>query len=249
MTSSICLGFTSHGSQANFSSFSYLSVELPVQPLRIQFEEHEPSAAVQNIRLKASVDDEESTFEYVKAVLQASGMKWDEYYMRSHSSEQLLDPSIFFEVEFLSSQLCCDKKLLFDSANEALVEIYGRYFGCFPGLSFVKSTIRPVPDMKNGIYEVWEGVSWNLHPLPMPHTLDQLVKKDMAKTGTWMDLRYDIETIHVEIGEAIFEDLMEEAIFGDLMEENVFICVNENSECGNHLIPAESKGNVISVDS
>jgi hypothetical protein len=52
----------------------------------------------------------------------------------------------------------------------------------------------------------------------MPHTLDQLVKKDMAKTGTWMDLRCDIETILVEIGEAIFEDLMEEAIFGDLME-------------------------------
>jgi hypothetical protein len=40
----------------------------------------------------------------------------------------------------------------------------------------------------------------------------------MAKTGTWMDLRCDIETILVEIGEAIFEDLMEEAIFGDLME-------------------------------
>ncbi|KAB5527099.1 hypothetical protein DKX38_020946 [Salix brachista] len=224
-------------------------VELPVQPLRIQFEEHEPSAADQNIRLKGSVDDEESAFEYVKAVLQASAMKWDEFYMRSHSSEQLLDPSIFFEVEFFSSQLCCDKKLLFDSANEALVEVYGRYFGCFPGLPFVKSTIRPVPDMKNGIYEVWEGVSWNLQPLPMPHTLDQLVKKDMAKTGTWMDLRYDIETILVEIGEAIFEDLMEEAVFGDLMEEKLFICVNENSECGNHLIPAELKENVISVDS
>jgi len=189
-----------------------------VQPLRIQFEEHEPSAADRNIPLKASVDDKESVFEYVKAVLQASGMKWDEFYMRSHSSEQLLDPSIFFEVEFFSSQLCCDKKLLFDSANEALVEVYERYFGCFPGLSFVKSTIRPAPDMKNGIYEVWEGVSWHLLPLPLPHTLDQLVKKDMAKTGTWMDLRCDIETILVEIGEAIFEDLMEEAIFGDLME-------------------------------
>ncbi|KAJ6872835.1 hypothetical protein NC651_031841 [Populus alba x Populus x berolinensis] len=193
-------------------------VELPVQPLRIQFEEHEPSAADRNIPLKASVDDKESVFEYVKAVLQASGMKWDEFYMRSHSSDQLLDPSIFLEVEFFSNQLCCDKKLLFDSANEALVEVYERYFGCFPGLSFVKSTIRPVPDMKNGIYEVWEGVSWHLLPLPMPRTLDQLVKKDMAKTGTWMDLRSDIETILFDIGEAIFEDLMEEAIFGDLME-------------------------------
>ncbi|CAK7348883.1 unnamed protein product [Dovyalis caffra] len=224
-------------------------VELPVQPLRIQFEEYESSAADQNIPLKASIDDKESVFEYVKAVLQASGMKWDEFYMRSHSSEQLLDPSIFFEIEFFSNQLCCDKKLLFDSINEVLLEVYGRYFGCFPGLSCVKSTIRPVPDMKNGIYEVWEVVSWHLLPLPMPRTLDQLVKKDMAKTGTWMDLRYDVETILVEIGEAIFEDLMEEAIFGDLMEVNLFICVNESSEGGNRSIPSELKENESNPDS
>jgi hypothetical protein len=38
--------------------------------------------------------------------------------------------------------------------------------------------------------------------------------------------------------------LMEEAIFGDLMEWNLSIRVNENSECGNHLIPAELKESV-----
>lgn len=213
-------------------------VERPVQPLRIRFDEHESSAA-NRIPLKASIDDKESVFEYVKAVLQASGMKWDEFYMKSHSSEQLLDQSIFFELEFFSNQLCCDKKLLFDSINEVLMEVYGRYFGHFSGLSFVQSNIRAVPDMKNGIYEVWEGVSWHLLPLPMPHTLDQLVKKDMAKTGTWMDLRYDFETILVEIGEDIFEDLMEEIVFGDLMEEKLFIHVNESLEGGNQLISIE----------
>uniref|UniRef100_A0A6M2ES09 DUF4378 domain-containing protein n=1 Tax=Populus davidiana TaxID=266767 RepID=A0A6M2ES09_9ROSI len=230
------------------ASSRFEPVELPVQPFRIQFEEHESSAA-DRIPLKASIDDKESVFEYVKAVVQASGMKWDEFYMRSHSSEQLLDHSIFFEVEFFSNQLCCDKKLLFDSINEVLMEVYGRYFGCFSGLSFVQSNIRPVPDVKNGICEVWEGVSWHLLPLPMPRTLDQLVKKDMAKTGTWMNLRYDIETILVEIGEDIFEDLMEEIVFGDLMEENLFIHVNKSLGGGNQSISVESKETESSMSS
>jgi hypothetical protein len=103
--------------------------------------------------------------------------------------------------------------------------------------------------MKNSIYEVWEGVSWHLLPLPMPHTLDQLVKKDMAKTGTWMNLQYDIETILVEIGEDIFEDLMEEIVFGDLMEENLFIHANESLEGGNQLISAELKETESSMSS
>ncbi|KAJ6955371.1 hypothetical protein NC652_006718 [Populus alba x Populus x berolinensis] len=230
------------------ASSRFEPVELPVQPLRIQFEEHESSSA-DRIPLKASIDDKESVFEYVKAVVQASGMKWDEFYMRSHSSEQLLDQSIFFEVEFFSNQLCCDKKLLFDSINEVLMEVYGRYFGCFSGLSFVQSNIRPVPDVKSGICEVWEGVSWHLLPLPMPHTLDQLVKKDMAKTGTWMNLPYDIETILVEIGEDIFEDLMEEIVFGDLMEENLFIHVNKSLGGGNQSISVESKETESSMSS
>ncbi|KAF2315303.1 hypothetical protein GH714_038768 [Hevea brasiliensis] len=206
--------------------------ELRIQPQRIHFEEHVPSAADIGTHLKAYIADKESIFEYVKAVLQASGENWDEFYIMSNSCDPLLDPSIFDEVWSFPNQLSYDRKLIFDCINEVLMEVYGRYFGCPLGLSFAKPTIRPAPDMENAIREVWEGVYWYLLPLPLPRTLEQIVKKDMAKTGTWMDLRYDSETIIIEIGEAIFKDLV---------EETTLSCVNECSESGNPSIAAESK--------
>ncbi|GKU88111.1 hypothetical protein SLEP1_g2412 [Rubroshorea leprosula] len=48
--------------------------------------------------------------------------------------------------------------------------------------------------------------------MPLPQTLDQIVRKDMAKTGTWLDLQVNTESIAVEMGEAILEDLSEDII-------------------------------------
>lgn len=66
--------------------------------------------------------------------------------------------------------------------------------------------------MKNAIVEVSEGVNWHLIQPPLPRTLDQIVRKDLARTGTWLDVRLDIETIGFDMGEAILEDLMEDTI-------------------------------------
>ncbi|KAJ4728275.1 Phosphatidylinositol N-acetyglucosaminlytransferase subunit P-like protein [Melia azedarach] len=192
-----------------------------VQPLQIQFEEHASSAAVQNIQMKSSVEDKESMFEYVKAVLQVSDLNWDELCVKSLSTDQLLDPSLFDEVEFSPDKLCYEQKLLFDLINEVLLEICGHYFGCLPWVSFVKSHIRPVPNKENALSDVWEGVLWHLIPLPLPHTLEQTVRKDMAKSGTWMDLRFDADNVGIEMGDAILEELMEDTILS---------CVNENPE-------------------
>uniref|UniRef100_A0A2C9VRR4 DUF4378 domain-containing protein n=1 Tax=Manihot esculenta TaxID=3983 RepID=A0A2C9VRR4_MANES len=182
---------------------------LPIQPQRSQFEEHAPSSVDIGTHFKAHIAYKESIFEYVKAVVQASGENWDESYIMSNPSDPLFDPSIFDEVEFFPNQFCYDKKLLFDCVDEVLMEVYGKNFGCSLGLSFAKPTVRPAPDMKNTIHEIWEGVYRYLLPLPLPCTIELIVEKDMAKTGTWMDLRYDSETIIIEIGEAIFKDLME----------------------------------------
>ncbi|KAJ8900644.1 hypothetical protein K2173_025421 [Erythroxylum novogranatense] len=204
--------------------------ELRLQPQRIQFGDDEPLATDQAISLKTCVEDKESIFEYVTEVLEVSGINGDEFYIRSCISDQLLDPSIFSEVQYFPNQLCCDKKLLFDCINEVLVEVYGYYLGCFPGLLLVKRTIRPFPDMKNAIREIWEGVYWHLLPFPPPHTLDQIVSKDLAKTGTWMDLQFDTETIVVDIVEAIFEDLTEEILCS---------CEDQSWESVDAITPAE----------
>lgn len=222
------------------ASTRFLGGDIPVHPHRIQFEEHASSAVVQSIQMKSSMEDKESIFEYVKAVVQASDLNWDEICMKSLSTDQLLDPSLFEEIEFLPTQLCYEQKLLFDLVNEVLMEICGHYFGCSPWVSFVKPYIRPVPDKKNSLREVWEGVQWHLIPLPLPHTLDQTVRKDMAKSGTWMDIRFDTDCTCIEMGDAILEELMEDIILS---------CVNESPERGCPTLLAELKESESSTNS
>lgn len=167
------------------------------------------------------MEDKEFIFEYVKAVLQASGLNWDECCVRCLTSDQLLDASLCDEVDFFSNQPCYDRKLLFDCINEVLLEVCQHHFGCCPWVSFIKSSIRPVPNMKYATQEVWGGVNWHLLPLPLPHTLDQIVRKDMGRMGAWMDLCFDADAIGVEMGEAILEDLMEDLVWS---------CVNRSTE-------------------
>ncbi|XP_050236373.1 uncharacterized protein LOC126686378 [Mercurialis annua] len=206
--------------------------EVPLQPIRIQFEEIGSLSEDFGTHLKAFIQDKESVLEYIKEVLETSEVDWDEFYTMSNSSDPILDPSVCDEVRFFPNQLCYDKKLLFDCINEVLMEVYGRYFGCPLGLSFGKPIVRRGPDVKNAIHEVWEGVYWYLLPLPLPRTLEQIVKKDMAKTGSWMDLRWDSESMVIEIGESIFEELIEETMSN---------CVNESLKGGNDLTLVELK--------
>ncbi|KAL0002474.1 hypothetical protein SO802_016255 [Lithocarpus litseifolius] len=205
-------------------------VRLPVQPIQIQFEEHDSSAANQFNGGKTCLDENEVMFEYVKAVLQASGLNWDEFCVKYHTSDQLLDPSLFHEGEFFPNQLCYDQKLLFDCIDEVLQEVCQHHCSFFSWVSFVKPSVKPAPNMKNAIHEVWEGIYWHLLPLPLPHTLDQIVRKDMSRMGTWMDLRFDADAIGVEMGEAILEDLMEDVILS---------CINENPDSVHTVLPAE----------
>ncbi|KAH1096195.1 hypothetical protein J1N35_013116 [Gossypium stocksii] len=194
------------------ASIRCISGETSIQPLRIRFEEHGGSLATNcSNRFKTCMDEKESLYEYVKAVLEASSFEWDEFYIRSLSSDMLLDPLLLDEVEYLPNQLCHDKNLLFDCINEVLVEVCGYYLGS-PGVSFVKTNIRPIPNIKNTIEEIWQGVYWHMLPMPLPRSLDQIVRKDMAKAGTWMDLRLDTDCMGSEISEAIFEDFVEDTI-------------------------------------
>lgn len=201
-----------------------------MQPIQIQFEEHDSSAANQFNGGKTCLEENEVMFEYVKAVLQASGLNWDEFCVKYHTSDQLLDPSLFHKDEFFPNQLCYDLKLLFDCIDEVLQEVCRHHCSFFSWVSFIKPSVKPAPNMKNAIREVWEGIYWHLLPLPLPHTLDQIVRKDMSGMGTWMDLRFDADAIGVEMGEAFLEDLMEDAILS---------CINENPDSVHTVLPAE----------
>ncbi|KAG6666860.1 uncharacterized protein LOC122309985 isoform X1 [Carya illinoinensis] len=210
----------------------FRSVEMPLQPLQIQFDEHESSVASQVNCTKTCMEDKEFIFEYIKAVLQASGLNWNKICAKCLTSYQLLEPSLFDEVECFPNQLGYDQKLLFDCTDEVLHEVCQYYFGCCPWVSFMKPSIRPVPNMKKVIHEVWEGVYWHFLPMPLPHTLDQIVKKDMARMGTWMDLHFDVDTIGIEMGEAILEDLIKDIMVG---------FVDDNPESGYTAVLTDSE--------
>ncbi|TMW98053.1 hypothetical protein EJD97_004556 [Solanum chilense] len=210
------------------------TVDPEIQPRKIHFEEPVSSISEQDCPI-VCFENEESAFEYVEAVLLGSGLSWDEFLLRWLSSDQILDPSLFDEVELFSSRSCHDQKLLFDCANEVLKAVCERYFGCNPRVSLGKHNIRPVPKGMDLINEVWEGVEWYLLQYSAPHSLEQLVKKDMERSGTWMNLRLDLGHIGVEMGEIILEELMDDTILsisGDTLEcaEDVLLPVTSETE-------------------
>lgn len=186
--------------------------EPSIQPLKIEFEDETPHTPKRGIHIKTSVEGKESLLGYIEAVLHASGLGGQEFYLRSELSDQLIEQSVFDEVDFFYDELHFDQKLVFDCINEVLLEVYQHYFGCSPWVSFVKPSSKPVLDIRSAIHEVWEGVHWHLLRLSPPSNLEQIVRKDLGKSGKWMDLRFDSESIGFEMGDAIFDELIDEII-------------------------------------
>lgn len=187
-------------------------VELEIQPRQINFEE-QMSCSDQGTCMQTSLQDEESAFEYVEAVLLGSGLNWDEYLLRWLSSCPILDSVLYDEVELFSSRSRAEQKLLFDCTNEVLEEVCNSYFGSLSGGE--RQSMRTIPKAMDLILEIWRGVEWHIlqHP-PPPQSLDQLVRNDMAKSKSraWMDLRADTQNIGEEMEKAILETLVEDII-------------------------------------
>lgn len=194
--------------------------ELPMQPRRIRFEEHNVSALCitpsdPEIYPSTCRGEKESELDYVKSVLEASGLTSQEFMGRCHSWDEPLNTSLFEEVEASSTQSSENQKLLFDCINEVLMEVHERFYGCSPWVSFVKPNIQVMPLGKYVVREVWKGV--DCHLLRVPCKLDQLVGKDMEEDRKWMDLRFDVESIGMEIEYDILEELLEETAYDVLI--------------------------------
>ncbi|XP_030533648.1 uncharacterized protein LOC115743139 [Rhodamnia argentea] len=192
-------------------------VELSTQSLLVEFED-DFSTTDEEIYLRNFEAEKELVFEYVKKVLEVSNLDCDDLYLKSQSSDQLIELSVLDEVDFFGDHLHSDHKLLFDCINEVLLEVFEYDGSCYPSVSFVKRRINPIPNMKYAVLEVCRGVHWHLLPLPLPRSLEQIVQKDMSRMGTWMGLHFDVQNIGVE---------MSEAIIAELIEEIMSSCVNE----------------------
>ncbi|ESQ37695.1 hypothetical protein EUTSA_v10028418mg [Eutrema salsugineum] len=184
------------------------SDEAQVQPWCIHFDEKDSAAKSREPSDETITSDKELVFKYVRAVLDAVVSNFEELYLKALFSDQLLEPALISNIPFCPNHLCPDHELLFDCINEVLMELCC----CPPWTSFVTLTprTRVFSTVKAIIHEVQEAVYWHLLPLPLPHALDQIVRKDMAKAGNWLDIRCDIDCIGFETSELILEELLEE---------------------------------------
>ncbi|XP_013631959.1 uncharacterized protein LOC106450939 isoform X3 [Brassica napus] len=199
--------FTDDETSSSTSRFS--AVEMRLKPLCIRFEEPDSPRPEKDNNAKTITDDKELALAYIQEVVTSSELNWEELLARSFYSEQVLEQALMDDIDFCSTTFCSDKKLLFDCINEVLM----KFCRHGPWISLSKPAVRFCgPDMENAVEVVQEEVYWHLLPLPSPHTMDQIVRKDLARTGCWMDLRFDIGCICSQTGELILEELLEEII-------------------------------------
>lgn len=194
-------------------------IGIEIRPQKIHFVDERISVSGVGINTMSVLEDGESPFDYVEAVLLGSDLNWDDFLERWLSSDQILDPTVFQEVELFSSRHN-DQKLLFDCTNEILKEVCDRYFGCYVGASSNRQSIQQAPTGMNLINEIWEGVEWCLFQHLPSKSLDQLVGSDMKISRIWMDFRVDTEHIGIEIEAAILEKLLED-IVGSFLDDNL----------------------------
>ncbi|XP_071709041.1 uncharacterized protein [Rutidosis leptorrhynchoides] len=175
------------------------SSESSVQPLRIRFEE-------ETCNLN-HIESEESVYEYVEALFLASDLNWDEFEKKWLSSTQILDSSLYSEIQLFSSRPTHDQRLLFDTTNEILNEVCDHSFGLFPKLSYFKPNISPFSKGMSIINEVWERIEsrFNCH---YRISLDQLIKKDFEVLSSWTDPHSDTQDIVMEMEELVFDDMV-----------------------------------------
>lgn len=149
--------------------------------------------------------------QYIRALLEASGLTSNELSERWLLADQLLDSSLFDQVEPSSFPPEADEKLLFDCINEVLVEIQERFYICSSNLPFIRSTIRPAPSGEKLIKEVTKAIEWRIRA-HSPNSVDEIIKTDLDKEE-WIQLRLATGNIVIDIWCTILDDLLEETLF------------------------------------
>ncbi|XP_021895327.1 uncharacterized protein LOC110812791 [Carica papaya] len=196
---------------ANPKNILAQTAKQPIHPDQINVDKHNSTAFVTlPMHLKVRTG---SASEYIKSVLQVSSLNWDEFIIKYHSSGQLLDPSLFNDLEVCPGQSCFDHKLLFDYINEVLLEVYQRNLTYPLCISLVKRKLLPVILMNDVVHDAMKCVNWFLLSKLPPQTLEQLVGNDLTKSATWMDVHINVDDVLADLVDGVLEELiMESAI-------------------------------------
>ncbi|CAL0328387.1 unnamed protein product [Lupinus luteus] len=171
-------------------------------------------------------ESHKAAYNYVKKVLELSGFNANEPNGIWYSNNQLVDPSIYEELEgcLLLDPDCsgncdeegqCNHMLLFDIINEGLLQIFGKSYSYYPRPLSSLSHIHPLPIGDNILHKVWTLIRWYLNSpsSEVYASLDYYVSRDLAKNDGWMNLQFDSEFVGLELDDFIFDDLLDEIIF------------------------------------
>ncbi|XP_031392985.1 uncharacterized protein LOC116204811 isoform X1 [Punica granatum] len=145
-------------------------------------------------------DDLRSVNDYVKAVLATAESSWDGLLLNSHEPDQILRPSLFEEVKAPGYGPTVNHRLLFDYINEVLEEVRHSYQGKIRTFMIVKTVTQAVMERVHG-----DGDQLLQKESP---TLEQLVRKDLAKLRTWIEVPSNTEEIVTELAEDILDDVI-----------------------------------------
>ncbi|KAL0327785.1 UNVERIFIED_CONTAM: hypothetical protein Sangu_1856500 [Sesamum angustifolium] len=153
-----------------------------------------------------------SCLRYVHFVLQASCLTWDQLSEIQPLSEELLNPSLYEEIDFHPSNAHFDPKLLFYHINEVLIQIHRFLLSSPPLLSFLKPRITSMPLEEVVLDQIMKEAEFYLLPWTEETTLDELIGKDIADSRTWLDVRIETEHIMIHISEEVMEELILDAL-------------------------------------
>ncbi|XP_028794816.1 uncharacterized protein LOC114750382 [Neltuma alba] len=169
--------------------------------------------------------DSVAEFNYVKDVLELSGLSTSHEYLSTwFSNEQPVDPTVYDELEGCllfdpqsarneETRAHCNHLILFDLINEVLIEIFGRSYSYYPKSLSSLCHVYPIRVGDQVLGQVWTLIKWylNLNSEFYP-SLDYYVSRDLARSDGWMNLQFDSECVGLELDDLIFDDLLEEII-------------------------------------
>lgn len=151
-----------------------------------------------------------SSKDILREILQALCLKCDELIMKSNSLNQLMDPSNFDELKGLLTGQLSGSRVLHDSIIETHMELLYKNCGFPfpPHFSSKNPNFQACIVRKVLVKEITELVELHFPPCPSPITLQQLVEKDLARRGSWLNVQVDAEDIAIEVEKDVLEKLL-----------------------------------------
>lgn len=192
----------------------------------LNLENDEISDKITNFEHDGCPKKKNSDLDYVRHLLDQSGLAVDASEIPWHASDQPFSPQLFEEVEagwpHEQDQLtgwpdfcgCWHHQMLFDLVNEVLLEVYDISLPYYPKALSSSCHVRPFPRGNHIIEEICTSISTLLNMKPEEkQSLDGIVARDLAHDHSWMNLQLETESVALDLEDMIFSELLQEVIF------------------------------------